>query len=730
MRWIIVSNRLPFRKNEDGELTRSSGGLVTALSGVKTDAEQLWVGIAPESIDENAWQGMPLDYQKRYQPVFVDDTTYDAYYNGIANDVFWPLFHYEGSMIKFSLDNWQAYQRVNDEIAKTIAEHAKPDDVIWIHDFHLFLLPQMLKDLGVTCRIGFFLHIPFPSSELFRQLPIRHELLQGVMGADLIGFHDYSYARHFANTLNNVMNIHADLRGFWWQQRRVEIGVYPVSIDSEHFRQEAASAETQAYAQQWRIAQPGRRWVLGVDRLDYTKGLVLKLQIFADLLENHPQYRGEVSLLQLAIPTRQEVDEYQKLRSEVERMVGEINGKYSTPGYTPVQYMYTSIPLYELLALYRQSAALLVTSRRDGMNLVALEYVVSQGDEDPGVVVLSEFTGAASMLSEALLINPWDIHGSADILAEALGLSLGERQERKRIMQDFLSHYNASDWAESFMRELLRAGQHNEATASQHLFSKAAPQALPNLLSALKSHVYLFLDYDGTLVPIQGRPEQAVMPASTRALMARLLAKENLTVVIVSGRDGDFLQSQFEGLPVMLAAEHGAKFYDPATQAWTSLLWSDVNTWYAGAKAVMENYTRRVPRSHVEPKEYAIAWHYRQSPRTFSNYQAHKLKEDLESGLTHLPATVIAGNKVIEARAVEANKGYFVRNFLTTHPNLVLEDSSFIALGDDTTDDDMMRALPEGGLGIKVGEKSAGASHTIDRQQDVLSFLQELEEYL
>ncbi len=697
---------------------------------MQTEAEQLWVGIAPEGIDESTWQGMSLDYQKSYQPVFVDEKTYDAYYNGIANDVFWPLFHYEGSMIKFSLDNWQAYQRVNYEMAKVIAEHAVNDDVIWIHDFHLFLLPQMLKELGVTCRIGFFLHIPFPSSELFRQLPVRHELLQGLMGADLIGFHDYSYARHFANTLNNVMNIHADLRGFLWQQRRVEIGVYPVSIDSEHFKQEAASAETLAYAQQWKAAQPGRRWILGVDRLDYTKGLVLKLQIFADLLKNHPEYRGQVSLLQLAIPTRQDVDEYQKLRSEVERMVGEINGKYSTPGYTPVQYMYTSIPLHELLALYRQSTALLVTSRRDGMNLVALEYVISQGDEDPGVVVLSEFTGAASMLSEALLINPWDIHGSADALAEALSMSLPERQERNGIMQGFLSHYNASDWAENFMRDLLKASHQHETTASQHLFSKSAPHALQDVLSALKTHVYLFLDYDGTLVPIEERPEQAVLPASTRDLMARLLVKENLTVVIVSGRDGDFLQTQFEGLSVMLAAEHGAKFYDPDIEAWTSLLWSDVNTWYDGAKAVMENYTRRVPRSHVEPKEYAIAWHYRQSPRTFSNYQAHKLKEDLESGLTHLPATVIAGNKVIEARAVEANKGYFVRNFLTTHPNLSLEESSFIALGDDTTDEDMMRALPEGGLGIKVGAKSGAASHAIERQSDVLNFLQELEQYL
>lgn len=728
MRWIIVSNRLPFRQDAEGNLSRSSGGLVTALSGVQSDAEQVWVGIAPDGIDAEDWQDLPADYQRAYRPVFVPPDVYDAYYNGISNDVFWPLFHYEASLIKFALENWQAYQWVNAKIAQKIAETVEPDDVIWVHDFHVFLLPQILKDMGVTCRIGFFLHIPFPSSELFRQLPVRHELLQGLLGADLIGFHDYSYARHFANTLNNVMNIHADLSGFDWQQRHVSMGVYPVSIDTRHFSEQAASPETLAYAEQWRSAQPGRRWILGVDRLDYTKGLVLRLQIFADLLKNYPEYRGKVSLLQLAIPTRQDVEEYQKLRSVVERMVGEINGKYSTPYYTPVQYMYTSVPLNELLALYRQSDVLLVTSRRDGMNLVALEYVVAQDHEDPGTVVLSEFTGAASMLSEALLINPWDIHGSADTLAEALSMSQGERQERKRIMQGFLDHYTASDWAENFMQDLLKTDHVQQKARARLLFDRDEPAGVQRLLQSLGSKIYLFLDYDGTLVPIQERPEQAILPDTTRDLISRLLAHDRLELVIVSGRDGAFLEAQFEGLPVTLAAEHGAKFFDPNTKEWTSLLWSDINTWYTSAKAVMENYARRVPRSHIELKEYAIAWHYRQSPRTFSTYQAHKLKEDLESGLTHLPATVISGNKVIEARAVEANKGYFVRNYLSNR--VLSEHSSFIALGDDTTDEDMMRVLPEGGIGIKVGARSAAATHTIAAQSDVLTFLEELENFL
>ncbi len=727
MRWIIVSNRLPFRLSEAGDLQRSSGGLVTALSGVKSEADQIWVGIAPDGLSPSRWEQLPDHYHEAYQPVFVNDALYDAYYNGIANDVFWPLFHYEASRIRFSLDYWQAYQRVNHEIARAVAAIAQPEDIIWIHDFHLFLMPQILRDMNISSRIGFFLHIPFPSSELFRQLPVRHELLSGLLGADLIGFHDYSYLRHFGNTLNNVMNISPDMLGLTWNQRRVNMGVYPVSIDTQHFARAARQEATQVYVEQFQRSRNGTRWILGVDRLDYSKGLLLKLQAFAHLLASCPHYRGKVSLLQLAIPTRQDVEEYQKLRAEFERMVGEINGMYSTPSYVPVQYMYTSVPLEELLALYREADVLFVTSRRDGMNLVALEYVVAQDMEDPGVVVLSEFTGAASMLSEAVLINPWDVHGSASCLEEALSMSLPERRERKAIMQRFLENYTASDWAESFMQDVRNMPEKKSHVRQVVLMDDS--DTTQHFFEDLKENIYLFLDYDGTLVPIQERPEQATISESTRDLIARLMEHPRLNIIMVSGRDGDFLTTQFKDLPVALAAEHGAKYYDPQTGEWTSLIWSDINTWYPSATKVMESYVRRVPRSHMEPKEYAIAWHYRQSPRTFSDYQAHKLKEELDAGLAHLPATVIAGNKVIEARAVEANKGYFVRNYLTSYVQRP-EEASFIALGDDTTDEDMMRALPDHGKSIKVGEPTPHAGYQLRKQGDVMAWLSALEDYL
>lgn len=718
MRWIIVSNRLPFSLNAAGEMVPSSGGLVTALSGVQTEAEQIWAGMAPTGLTEAVWAERPAAERQAYQPVFIDEALYDAYYNGMANDVFWPLFHYEGSLIRFEAANWAAYQAVNQQVAEAVAAIYQPGDVIWVHDFHLFLLPQLLRDLGVTGQIGFFLHIPFPSSELFRQLPVRQEILTGLLGADLIGFHDYAYLRHFCNTLLNVLNLDSNMLSLSWQGREVRLGVYPVSIDVGHFQQEAATALTHTHYARYRAAKTYRHLILGVDRLDYSKGLGLKLQAFAQLLAQHPELRGQVSLLQLAVPTRQDVPAYQDLRAEFERQVGEINGAYSQPNYVPVQYMYTSVAFHELLALYQLADVLLVTSRRDGMNLVALEYIVSQAAENPGVVVLSEFTGASSMLSHALITNPWDMAQTAERLHQALNMPLAERLQRQQVMAAFLSQYTASDWAANFMRDLHLA--HLPAAVQKNRQLQPAA-ALQQLGGDVQTPLLIFVDYDGTLVPICERPEDAVLPTASRGLLARILQQPNIELVVVSGRDAAFLQAQFGDLPVTLAAEHGATYYEPRRGEWQSQIWSQIDSWYPSAEAMMADYSRRVPGSHVERKQAAVAWHYRQSPPEFAHYQAHKLKEDLEVGLSNLPVTVISGKKVIEARAVEANKGYFARNYL----DQLAAPRRCVAIGDDTTDEDLMLALPPESLTVKVGAGHSQAGWRLP-QTEVLPLLLQL----
>lgn len=721
MRWIIVSNRLPFSKFENGELKPSSGGLVTALSGVHSNAPMIWVGIAPDGMTPEQWAQQPAQTREAYHPVFVNETAYEHYYNGISNDVFWPLFHYEGGRIKFDPVNWEAFQAVNHQIAESIAAIAQPGDFIWVHDFHLFLLPQYLREHELKVRIGFFLHIPFPSSELFRQLPVREEILKGMLGADLIGFHDYAYLRHFCNALLGVLDVDSNMLSLNWQSRSIRLGVFPVSIDVDYFMQTAASQETAKCIERFAADSKNPYLVLGVDRLDYSKGLLLKLQMFKALLEMHPELQGQVSLLQIAIPTRQDVEEYQKLRAEFERLVGEINGAYSRPNYAPIQYMYSSVSLQELLALYQLADVMLVTSRRDGMNLVALEYIVSQQLENPGMVVLSEFTGAASMLSSVLTINPWDAFGSAAKIYEALTMPLNERRQRTETMQAFLKGYTASDWASSFMEELSEDVACEQRSQIQIKLNE--PAFMDDFLGKIQAPLLLFLDYDGTTVPIRSEPRLATLPANTLKLLTTLSQHPQIEIVVISGRDSGFLTEQFKDLPMTLAAEHGAKLYDHHRKEWVSLIWTAIDAWYPSAERIMQDYGRRVPNSLIERKEYSIAWHYRKSPSEFGRYQARKLKEELEIGLSNLPVSILSGSKVIEARAVEAHKGYFIRNFLESY----LSDHkqpAIMAIGDDVTDEDMMQALPEGSLTIKVGQSQSWARYRLEAQPDVLQLLE------
>ncbi|MGV3523409.1 MAG: bifunctional alpha,alpha-trehalose-phosphate synthase (UDP-forming)/trehalose-phosphatase [Candidatus Sericytochromatia bacterium] len=728
MRWLIISNRLPIRVGSDGKISRSSGGLVSALAGVHSEAEQLWVGIAPDGVTPSDWEALPATERAGYHPIFVDPARYDAYYNGIANDVFWPLFHYEGALVHFSPEDWEDYQAVNAQMAEEIAALCQPGDVVWVHDFHLMLLPQMLRERQLPCPIGFFLHIPFPSSELFRQLPVRREILTGLLGADLIGFHDSAYLRHFCNSLLQLFDVNSNLLSVGWQGREVRLGVYPVSIDAAGLREAAAAPVTQEFMRHYESARAYRYLILGVDRLDYSKGLLLKLKIIYELLSRHPELRGQVSLLQLAIPTRQDVSVYRQLKGQFERLVGEVNGAFSQPNYTPVQYMYKSVSLPELLALYRLADVMLVTSRRDGMNLVAMEYVMAQPDARPGVLALSEFAGAASMLSEALLLNPWDTAESAERVAEALRMPDYERRQRTHTMQRFLLGYTASDWAAGFMADLDHLPDAN--TARQWRLKPAETLAPLHLPPAAERPLLLFLDYDGTLVPLEDQPEMAVLDGERYALLEALCRDtENLQVMIVSGRDAGFLERQFAGLPLGLVAEHGALFRPPGQTDWRQLSWSDVQTWYKSAEVTMNAYARRVPNSRVEHKAVAIAWHYRNAPAEFGEYQARKLKEDLEIGLSHLPVAVLSGKKVIEARAMEANKGYFVRNYLNSLPH----DHTppvVMAMGDDTTDEEMMlalnEALPSEALTIKVGTEPSAARFRLRHQEEVLPLLQAL----
>ena len=718
---IFVSNRLPFNLNpQTGELERGNGGLVSGLLGVYLDEPFYWSGFETSAssaarLVKHTDKGNP---HLRLHPVVLDKELYSNYYDKFSNDVLWPLFHYESENVSFHSEYWQSYIAANQRMADEILKVAGPSDTVWIHDFHFLLLPEMLKKMRPSLKIGLFLHIPFPAFEIYRQLPVREEILRGMTCADLVGFHDHSYLRHFGVSLTALLGIESSMFKAEIGDHVLHLGVYPISIDTEGYAKLAKSEAVQLHQQKLQEEIHSPFLMLGVDRLDYTKGLELKLEGFRRALEKYPELRGHVSLLQVAVPTRTRVPSYMKLRKNVERMVGAINGDFSQPGYVPVNYIFNSISETELLALYRRADCALITSKRDGMNLVAMEYSIAQNENDPGILILSEFAGAASMLSTALFINPWDEDSIADAIHRAFQMSNEERHQRMHETQSVLSRYSATQWAQSFLKDL-------ENYSSKVLSKPTLRMDLKNnlhkneLLHRLAAHPkrHLILDYDGTLVALQRSPELAVVSQELRQLLDRL--SKGFSIYLVSGRSQQFLDKQFPNCSFGLAAEHGG-FYKNPGEEWRSRISTDIESWYLEVDRVMRSYAERVPLSFVEYKVASLVWHYRQSPNEFANYQARRLDEELQVGLANLPVSITTGSKVVEARAIECNKGCFVRWLMSMEQERAL----FIAVGDDRTDEDMFRVVGDKGISIKIGSGDTVARYRLKTQEEVLTLLQ------
>ncbi len=728
-RWITVANRLPFSLSPDKQTVKpADGGLVSALSGVKSREERLWVGCAPDHLTREDWPRLEKNLGVsgwKYRPVFPDPKLYDLYYNGGCNDVLWPLLHYQPELVSFQRESWQAYREVNQLIANEIAEIAEKSDLIWIHDFHLFLVPKLLKAARPELRTGFFLHVPFPSSEVFRQLPVREEILDSLLQADLVGFHDYSYLRHFSSTLMRLLGLESGFLSVKRAGRTTRLGVFPVSIDTEKFVRRSREPKVRQLAKEMRSSKSIDHFMfLGVDRLDYMKGIDLKLKAFRAMLRMFPQYREKVSLLQIAVPTRTGVPVYMKLARETARLVGEINGEFSTPNWAPIHYIYSSIDNDKLIALYKAADGLIVSSKRDGMNLVALEYIASQDTERPGLVLLSEFAGAISSMSHAIAMNPWDLEDTARKMQLAIEMPRAERTQRLQTMQAYLDRYSSTDWAASFITELEKQepSERDEGPPVIEMSHATLSSLRDRVLASSPRRVALLLDYDGTLVPIEQSPELAVLTPQLKNELRKIMSYPWLDLVVVSGRDGRFLNNQFGDLPVFLAAEHGAKTFDPVKGRWQRTISRSRSSWYSTALKIITDYTARVPNSQVEKKHYSIAWHYRQSPHEYGEFQARKLAEELELGLANLPVSILRGKKVIEARAIDADKGMFAASYLERASDGTVP----IAFGDDRTDEDMFVALKNRGLTVKVGAGQSAADFALASQVQTLPFLHSL----
>ena len=558
-RIINVSNRLPvkIRATTNGiEYGSSEGGLATGLSALFERYDSLWIGWpgAPVAEEHVAQVTQDLAAQK-LAPVFLTETEIANYYEGFCNETIWPLFHYFPTYSGFSPEFFNTYESVNRRFADAILEVAKDDDIIWIHDYQLMLVPHMVREAMPDVTIGFFLHIPFPAYPVFMALPWRKEILQGLMGADVVGFQTYDDVHHFTDAANRILDINFVGNEVKADERTVMAQAFPISIDYDKFHELAHSQAIRADEAALETLLAGRKLAISVDRLDYSKGLIQRLRAYEAFLEAHPEWREKIGYLHLVVPSRDTVRNYKELKEEMDRLISAINGKYATLTWQPIRHFYQSVSPELLAAMYKKADVALVTPLRDGMNLVSKEFVACNLNHN-GVLILSEMAGAARELHEALVVNPNDTAAFAATIHTALEMPEAEKARRMQSMQDTVKEADIFKWADSFMEAMEELRSRIMAPAARYLDS--VHQERVEVKYCYASRRLLLLDYDGTLVPFHNRPE-AAKPDSQLIHMLRHLAEDTSNrLVIISGRDRHTLDTWLGNISLDIIAEHGA----------------------------------------------------------------------------------------------------------------------------------------------------------------------------
>ncbi len=676
-----------------------------------------WVGGAGDSDDEDPDERRPVlqDWAQKEQCFAVELPTEVAtgFYEGYANQTLWPVFHNFPSQLKFEAKSWEAYVEANRIFSKAVAERYRPGDLVWVHDYHLMLLPQMLRDELPDAAVGFFLHIPFPSSEIFPVLPRREELLEGLLGSDLVVFQTHGHLQQFRSALLRVLGIESKIAEVAVGGRPVRLEALPIGIAPEEFTGLLRSDETTAQHYTELVARyRGRRVLLAVDRLDYTKGLLERLRAYALLLRSSSELKEKVVLIQIAVPTREGIDTYQDLRTEVNRLVGEINGKLGTPNWTPVVYINRSIERSELVALYKLADVCWVGSLRDGMNLVAKEYVACKG-EGEGVLVLSEFAGAAAEMGEALLINPYDEDSTASTVERALSLEEEERQQRMKALNNRVLRNNVFRWGDRFLDSL------QEAVSERGRYIDTQPRKLPaaDIREAYMraSQRLLVLDYEGTLVPLTKPSKQAASPPVVIQLLTALAAEPHNCVALMSGRPAEDLDRWFGAINgIWLAAEHGAELRPPRPSSWQPLRSPVPTDRKSTVMPILEHFVDRTPGSFIEEKKYALVWHNRMAEPEFGAWLANELVSMLEAMLAETELRAFRGEKIVEVKPVWANKGEVFERILAAYA----EPDFLFAVGDDRSDEDLFERMRDGAWTLHVGSGPTRAAFVV---QDVAS---------
>jgi len=732
MRLLIVSNRLPItveKQNGKLEFKQSVGGLVSGINDylnmIKSSdflkSEHLWIGTPGIDAESKNKEELTKIFLNEYhcQPVFLTEKVMEKFYYGFCNKALWPLFLSFPSYVEYDDEYWQIYKDVNFAFAQQVLKVIEPEDIIWIHDYHLMLLPQMLRNEKPEAKIIFFLHIPFPHFELFSILPKkwRSEILKGILGAEVVGFHTYEHLQNFLQCVLRFLGYKHEMGKILIDNRLVKAGAFPIGINFQKFYEALNNPKILGKVKELKQKLDIYKVLLSIDRLDYSKGVANRLKGYELFLKENPQYLEKVVLIMVIVPSRVGIEQYQKTKRQIDELVGRINGRFANVNWTPILYQTTFLPFDDLVTFYNIADVALIIPLCDGMNLIAKEYIASRTD-GTGVLILSEMAGASKELTEAILINPYDISAIASSIKDALEMPVDEQIRCNKKMQERLKRYHVGKWGDDLIKELLSVKEEQKKFKVKLLSSSARERLLSEYQKAKKR--LIFLDYDGTLVPFAYDPKIPKPGREILKLLKGLIDDGKNEVVIISGRDKDTLQRWFSSINISMVAEHGILVKEKGKVDW-EMLRPLKNDWKTHILPIFQTYSDRLPGSFIEEKDYSIALHYRQSDPEQSSIIVNDAIEYLISFIANLDIQVLQSDKVIEVRCAGANKGTAALWWQSK-----FNYDFILAIGDDLTDEDLFMVLPQEAFTIKVGIIQSNAKFNVRNFMEVRELLKQL----
>lgn len=724
-RVIIVSNRLPVSvKKESGKLVfnQSTGGVATGLASYANNPNNRWVGwpgIASDELTAADRKEITRELARHNcVPVYMSQKQIDDFYNGYSNSILWPLFHNLPITGKTQREKWwRGYRIVNKLFSDAILANASATSRIWVHDYQLLLVPEMIHAARPKANIGFFLHIPFPKPKVFNKLPEAKKLVRGMLGAQLVGFHTKGYVNNFLDSSEELDIGTAGNGQVIVGGRTIRITDFPMGIDYEKYAQSGKSAAVRTAIRKYKLRYRGKKIIVAVDRLDPSKGLVERLEAYREFLQQNPQLHRKVVLSMVAAPSRTDIAVYKKLGAKLSKLAAEINKEFGTKHWQPIDYINVSLPFEEVSALLQIADVAFIAPIRDGMNLVAKEYVASRRKR--GVLILSETAGAAQELKDALLVNPAKRDTVVAALEQSLKMPRKELKKRFSAMQKQLSTNTVQNWAGTFMQTLQQPIPLPSTQAIRTPSLTTTRQGALETNYQLASKRLLLLDYDGTLSPLADHYAQATPPKALKTLLERLTTDDKNEVVLISGRSRKDLQEWFGDMQVNLIAEHGALIKSAGHKTWHETVETG-RRWKKVILPVLQTYTELTPKARVEEKQYSLVWHYRQSPAFAAQKNLQILQRVLREQVKSFGLSMFNGAKILEIKDPGIHKGNAVRRWLKRDHDFIM------AIGDDYTDEDMFGALPPSAHSIKVGRGRTIATSRVSNSEQVIDLLQSL----